>query len=77
MEWSNYIIDQAMILIPALYIVGMFLKQSAIDNKYIPLIILVLGIVGAVLMLGFSVQSVIQGIFVAGTTVFTNQLIKH
>lgn len=77
MSFSQYIVEQALILVPALYVVGMFLKQSAVDDKYIPVTLLLLGVVGAILMLGLSVHSVIQGIFVAGTAVFANQVIKQ
>ncbi|NRX54201.1 hypothetical protein DFM81_002625 [Clostridium beijerinckii] len=41
------------------------------------MILLFLGILGAVGIMGPSVESVIQGILVTGATVYTNQLIKQ
>lgn len=77
MDIMKSIVEQAYILVPALYIIGMILKTSAVRDKYIPLILLALGIIGAVVLMGFSVQSVIQGILVTGAAVFTNQLVKQ
>lgn len=77
MDFMKVIVEQAYILIPTLYVIGMILKTSMVKDKYIPLILLGLGIAGAVAMMGFSLQSVIQGILVTGAAVFTNQLIKQ
>ncbi len=78
MDFAQYITQNALILIPALYIVGMVIKNTEkINDKYIPLILLFLGILGAVGIMGPSVESVIQGILVTGATVYTNQLIKQ
>ena len=74
----DYIIDKALILVPALYILGMVLKQMQfIADKYIPLILIIVGVGFAVWMLGFSPDSVIQGILVAGAAVIGNQLFKQ
>lgn len=77
MDFMNLIVDQALILIPALYIIGKFLKDSDIDNKYIPLTLLVIGIILAMLMIGFDVNGFVQGVLVAGAAVFTNELVKQ
>jgi len=78
MDFQKLIIEQALILIPALYIIGMFLKNTpAIKDWTIPYILLVLGILGAIALIGFNVQAIIQGILVTGVTVFGNQLIKQ
>lgn len=78
MDFQKLIIEQALILIPALYIIGMFLKNTpAIKDWTIPYILLVLGISGAIALIGFNVQAIIQGILVTGVTVFGNQLIKQ
>lgn len=75
MDLMKFVVEKALILVPALYVIGMVLKDSIIKDKLIPVSLLVLGILGAVALLGLSVESVIQGILVAGVTVFTNQLI--
>ncbi len=78
MDLGKFIIDQALILVPALYVIGMFLKNTpAVKDWTIPYILLVGGIIGAIAIMGLSVSSVIQGILVTGVTVFTNQLIKQ
>ena len=75
---ANYIVQNAVILIPALYILGMILKSTQkIADKYIPITLLIFGIAGAIGILGVSVDSIIQGILVTGATVYTNQLIKQ
>jgi Mn2+/Fe2+ NRAMP family transporter len=77
MDILKYVTEQALILIPVLYIIGMMLKSSNVKDNYIPWILLVIGIIGAVAISGLSVQAVIQGVLVAGVTVFTNQLVKQ
>lgn len=78
MEIIGYIVDNALILIPALIVVGAIIKQvEAIPNKWIPLILLPLGIAGALAMGGMSADSVIQGILVTGAAVYGNQLVKQ
>ena len=78
MEFMEYIIENALILIPVLYVIGMFLKAlEFIKDKYIPCILLVIGIVFSIALIGFNVNAVIQGILVSGATVLGNQLIKQ
>ena len=78
MDFMNYIIENALILIPVLYIIGSFLKNlENIKDKYIPLVLLTIGIGFSVAIIGFSVDAIIQGILVSGATVLRNQLIKQ
>lgn len=78
MDFTQYIAQNALILVPVLYIIGMIIKNTEeIKDKYIPIILLVLGILGAVGIMGVSVDSIIQGILVTGAAVYTNQLIKQ
>lgn len=45
MDLAQYITQNALILIPILYVLGMLIKNTEkIDNRYIPLILLVGGI---------------------------------
>ena len=74
----EYIIDNCLILIPVLYVIGAILKGiDIIKDKYIHLIILPIGIVLAIAIQGFNVNAVIQGILVVGVTVYGNQLFKQ
>lgn len=78
MEILEFIIENALILIPALYVIGLIVKGTEkISDNYIPVILLIFGITGAIALLGFNINSIIQGILVTGVTVYTNQLIKQ
>jgi hypothetical protein len=74
----GYIVEKAYVLIPALYLLGLFMKKvPKIPDWVIPLALLGLGILGAVLLVGFTIDGVIQGVLVAGVTVFVNQAYKQ
>lgn len=78
MDFLNYIIDNVLILIPVLYIIGTFLKGlDIINDKYIPLILMAFSITFSIAILGLNVDSIIQGILITGATVLSNQLIKQ
>lgn len=78
MEFINYIAENALILIPVLYIIGMILKGTErIKDKYIPLILLPIGIGLSIALMGVEINAIIQGILVVGVSVYTNQLIKQ
>ena len=77
-DLANYIIEEELILIPVLYVIGTMLKNlEKISDKYIPVILLVVGIAFSIALCGLSINSVIQGILITGVTVYTNQLIKQ
>ena len=78
MEIITYITENAIILIPVLIIIGLILKKlEFIPDKYIPLILLPIGIVGAMALGGWTVESTIQGILVTGAAVYGNQIVKQ
>ncbi len=79
MEILNYILENRLVLVPVLYIIGEFIKRTEyIKDKFIPIIILTIGIIFSVLMGGDTViNNVNQGILVAGVTVLGNQLMKQ
>lgn len=77
---TDYIINDALILIPVLNIIGAILKSISNDkfsDKYIPVMLLFISVIFANFMMGFGVDAVIQGILVAGASVFINQLFKQ
>lgn len=74
----TYIVNEAYILIPVLYILGMFLKETPIVPDFlIPWILLGLGMIGGFFLGGMKFEGLLQGILVAGVTVMTNQLYKQ
>ena len=78
MEFKDFIVEQAIILIPVLYIVGLMLKNTVkIKDWTIPWILLVIGVVGSIALMGLNTNAIIQGVLVAGATVYTNQLFKQ
>lgn len=79
MEILEYIVENRLILIPVLYILGEFIKKTSfIKDKFIPMVLLLVAVVFSILMGGDTViNEVIQGILVAGATVLGNQMIKQ
>lgn len=75
---KDYIMDNALILIPVLYVLGVMLKGTEkVPDKYIPIILLPIGVILAMLIVGFTVNGFIQGVLVVGVAVYANQLIKQ
>jgi hypothetical protein len=78
MEFVKFITENALVLVPALYVLGLILKGTEkVADKYIPVILLPVGVLGSIAIVGFSANAVIQGILVTGAAVYTNQLIKQ
>ncbi|MFD1639749.1 phage holin family protein [Evansella tamaricis] len=78
MDLLEYIVEDALILIPVLMIIGKMLKDTPkIMDWTIPYLLLILGVVLSVLIMGVSIDSFIQGILVTGAAVFTHQLVKQ
>ena len=75
----DYIIQNRLILIPVLYIIGIFIKRTQfIKDKYIPLLLLTFGIFFSILMGGETIiNDIIQGVLVTGATVMGDQMIKQ
>ena len=75
---KDYILDNALILIPAIYVIGAILKGTElVKDKYIPVILLPIGIVLGMILIGFDVNGFIQGVLVTGVAVYANQLVKQ
>lgn len=78
MEFLDFIMEHALILIPVLIILGMiFKKTEKIPDKWIPLILLGFGILGAFAILGFSADAAVQGVLVTGAAVYGDQVVKQ
>ncbi len=74
----EYIIENALVLIPVLNVIGAIIKDiEKIPDKYIPLILLGFGVLGSVAVLGISPESVVQGVLVTGAAVYGNQVVKQ
>lgn len=74
----EYISENALLMIPVLNIIGMIIKNTEkIPDKYIPLILLFFGILGAVAIMGIFPESIVQGVLITGTAVYGNQVFKQ
>ncbi len=72
------ITENALVLIPVLNIIGAIIKDiEKIPDKFIPLILSGFGVLGAIAIMGLSLESVVQGILVTGTAVYGNQIVKQ
>ena len=78
-DGMEYIIDEALIMIPVLYILGSIIKHTTpLLNKWIPLILLLFSVAYTPILLGgYSADNIIQAVLIAGVTVFGHQLIKQ
>lgn len=88
---KEYIKPELLVVVIVLYFIGMGLKYTEfIKDKYIPIILGTLGVlISAIYVVATSdiigykevlmaiFTSIIQGILVAGTSVYVNQLIKQ
>ena len=91
MDIMNYVKPELIVVAIVLYIIGMAIKKAKyIDDKYIPLILGVIGIVLAAIWVFANVPlnttqdilmaiftSIVQGILVAGLSTYINQIIKQ
>lgn len=74
----EYITENALILIPVLNILGQIIKGlEKVPDKFIPLILLLFGISGAIVIMGMNAEAVIQGILITGAAVYGNQVVKQ
>ena len=69
-------IDEALVpLAIALYILGVFLKATPkITDWYIPWILLIVSVVAANLILGWSMSASLEGVFACGLAMLGKQL---
>ena len=71
----SFLVEKALILIPALWIIGYVLKKTpAVPDWLIPYVLLPIGAMGGLLLVG-GVEGVIQGILAVGAAVLGNQLL--
>ena len=79
MNILDYIVQEGLVMIPVLFIIGEIVKGTELlSNKWIPLVVLVVSVAFTPLVLGaYTADNVVQAVLVAGVTVFGNELIKQ
>ncbi|CZR97808.1 MULTISPECIES: phage holin family protein [Clostridioides] len=74
----SFIPEQLLILVAALYILGFGCKKyKQLDNKYIPVVLWILGVGFSVWMLGLNADAVLQGVICWGISIGINQTYKQ
>lgn len=74
----EFITEDAIILMPVLFVIGLLLKNTPkVADWVIPWVLLVLGVAGGVFIVGEVAGGIVQGVLVAGATVLTHQLVKQ
>ena len=68
MNILEFIPQNLMILIASNYCLGIFLKQSKINDKFIPALILVFSVIFSCLITKFEAMSILQGVLCWGTS---------
>ena len=79
MDILNYVVEEGLIMIPVLYIIGEIIKGTEwLTDKWIPLVLLVISIGFTPLLLGaYDANNIVQAVLVAGATVFSHELLKQ
>ncbi len=77
-DFISYIVAEAYVLIPVLYILGvLFKKIPNIPDWVIPFALLIIGIPAAMALAGWTIEGAMQGVLITGVTVLSNQLYKQ
>lgn len=76
-DFIKFIPEQLLILVVALYILGVFLKTSKIKDNIIPWILLIVGIAFSLAIDGLGAASILEGIICSFCAIGTNQLYKQ
>jgi hypothetical protein len=78
MDIMNFIPEQLIILVVTLNVLGFACKSIPILNdRYIPIVLLVIGIIFSIFLVGFNVTSIMQGILCWGVAIGVNQTYKQ
>lgn len=77
-ELISYVPAELGILVATLWAMGYFIKNTnKIPDPYIPFILIVLGIAGAVSLQGFSTLAILQGVVCASVSVLGKNIVKQ
>ena len=77
-DLARFIVNDAYILIPVLYVIGLLLKKTpGLPDWLIPWILLAFGMTGGFFLRDMHIDGLFQGVLVTGAAVFTHQLYKQ
>ena len=70
--------EKLVIVVVCTYIIGKFLKNSiVVKDKHIPIILICFSVLFSSLIVGFSTNSILQGIICWGISIGINQMKKQ
>ena len=77
MSFPDFLNENIYAVSIALFIFGLILKQTPkVKNWTIPYILTALGVISCSIILGFNINSIVQGVIAAGVAVYFHQLGK-
>lgn len=78
MDLLDYVVSEALVLVPALWVLGAFLKATPkVPDWWIPWVLLSAGTGLTYAMMGPGPDAWVQGILVTGAAVLGHQLLKQ
>lgn len=79
MDLLVYITESALVVIPILLIIGVMFKDcKRIKDKYIPILLLVVGVLLTIgLRRNIGADTIVQGVLVTAASVYFNQIVKQ
>lgn len=79
MDFISYVVEEGLVMVPALFILGEVIKHTNVfDNRFIPAILAVISLLLTPWLLGgFTAVNVVQAILVLGAAVLTNEVIDQ
>lgn len=78
-EILNLIVEEGLIMVPALFIIGEIVKHTElVDSRWIPVIIIAVSFLLTPMVLGgFNPDNIVQAILVAGAPVLGHEVWKN
>ncbi len=90
MDINQYIESELFIIVPVLYVLGMLIKKSTVNDKWIPLILGIMGIAlvtvyklaintpsGSSEIFSLIFSGITQGLLCASASVYANNIVKQ
>lgn len=77
-DFAQYIEPEVFILVPVLYLIGMFLRQTPFIPQWThPWIILIVADIACAFIVGNTVNAFIQAVLVSGASLFLKDIVFH
>lgn len=76
MDILQYVLEEGLVMVPVLFVLGEVIKHTELlDNRFIPVVLLVVSILLTPWLLGgFVAMNIVQAILVVGAAVLTNEV---